>query len=73
MLPAIVLIAEVLAVAWFVIFLTMITSTYLDGRSYGLGKKNKVELAFLRHIRIFVIIGVSTACLLSLADAFEMI
>ncbi|MCV6546788.1 MAG: hypothetical protein OIF56_05815 [Cohaesibacter sp.] len=68
MLPAIVLIAEALVVLWFVLFLTLITSGYLEGRSYGISKKTKMELAFLKHVRHFVIVGVSLVMLLSITE-----
>ncbi|EEA94712.1 hypothetical protein [Pseudovibrio sp. JE062] len=73
MLPAIVLVAEGLVVLWFLLFLTMITSTYLDGKNYGTAIRTRVEQAFLKHIRNFVVLGITTACLFTLAEAFELV
>ncbi|GHB39972.1 hypothetical protein GCM10007094_31560 [Pseudovibrio japonicus] len=73
MLPAIVLIAEGLVVLWFLLFLTMITSIYLDGRDYGPSKASTVERSFLKHVRIFVSLGIPAGCLVALADAFQFI
>ncbi|KZL13466.1 hypothetical protein [Pseudovibrio sp. Ad26] len=73
MLPAIVLIAEGLVVLWFLLFLTMITSIYLDGRGYGSAVRPKAELSFFKHLRVFVTLGISIACIVTLAEAFELI
>ncbi len=68
MLPAIVLIAEGLVAIWFLLFLTLITSGYLEGRSYGIAKKSPVERAFLKHVRIFVVVGISVVVLMSVSE-----
>ncbi|MES0871434.1 hypothetical protein [Pseudovibrio sp. SCP19] len=73
MLPAIVLVAEGLVALWFLLFLTMITSTYLDGKDYGTAIRTSVEQAFFKHIRNFVVLGITTACLFTLAEAFELV
>lgn len=65
MLPAIVLIAEGLVVLWFALFLTLITSGYLEGRNYGKAKRTKMELSFFKHVRLFVVLGISVVVLLS--------
>lgn len=68
MLPTIVLIAEGLVAIWFLLFLTLITSGYLEGRSYGIAKKSPLEKAFLRHVRLFVVAGISIVVLMSISD-----
>ncbi|AEV36391.1 hypothetical protein PSE_1881 [Pseudovibrio sp. FO-BEG1] len=65
--------AEGLVALWFLLFLTMITSTYLDGKNYGTAIRTRVEQAFLKHIRNFIVLGITTACLFTLAEAFELV
>jgi hypothetical protein len=68
MLPAIVLIAEGLVAIWFLLFLTLITSGYLEGRSYGIAKKTQLDRSLLKHVRIFVVVGISVVVLMSISE-----
>lgn len=66
MLPMIVLFAELLVFLWFTLFLWLITSSYLSGKNYGVPKVDLSGLTFLRHVRIFVVLGIGSVVALSL-------
>ena len=68
MLPAIVIIAEILVVVWFTLFLTMITSTYRDGLSYGKAKTDRASRAFLSQVKYAVLLGMSAVFVLTAVE-----
>lgn len=59
MLPAIVLVAEGLVVLWFAVFITMMTSMYLDSRSLPLPKLDVAGRSLLFSAKLAFAVGMT--------------
>ena len=73
MLQGLVLIAEALTILWFVLFLTLITTTYLEGKSYGVARISRLELAFFRHVKHFVALGIFAVVVVSTCEMLTLV
>ncbi len=68
MLPTIVLIAELLAVVWFVLFLTLLGSMYREAYSMPRAFTDAIGRRLVGHARLATCVGTAAVILLSLAE-----